>query len=137
MSTRQQLTIVIFISNLFTLNLVIADPTMSSLKSSVRAINNASKASIRASRRNTKDNLQLGYGATNYNTKRTPKNSYKTTSNLNMRSKANSSSSIIMVLNKNSHVVSTGDKQGNWWEVSQNKKTGWVHSKYLMQRDLY
>ena len=136
MGLIKQITIAIFVSNLFTLNLVIADPTSNSLKASIRAINNASKTSIRASRRNTEDKLDLGYGTTNVNAKESPKNSYKTTSKLNLRRKANSSASIIMVLNKNSYIVSTGDKQGDWWEVRKNEKTGWVHSKYLLQRGL-
>ena len=56
---------------------------------------------------------------------------YKTTGNLNMRSGANTTYSVVKVLAKNTSVVTTGKKSGSWLQVKAGSSTGWVSSSYL------
>lgn len=54
-----------------------------------------------------------------------------TTDQLNVRSKPNSSASIVQVINKND-IFEQLDQQGNWVEIRlSDKQTGWVNEKYI------
>lgn len=56
---------------------------------------------------------------------------YKTTSNLNMRSGASTSNSVVRVLTKGAEVSTTGKQAGSWLQVKSGSSTGWVSSSYL------
>ena len=55
---------------------------------------------------------------------------FKTSANLNMRSKASTSSSIRKKIPKNTVVTAT-EKSGSWYKVSYSGMTGWVSGTYL------
>jgi uncharacterized protein YgiM (DUF1202 family) len=54
----------------------------------------------------------------------------QTTTALNLRAKASTSSKIITTLKKGAKVTVTGSS-GAWRSVTAGTKKGWVHSKYL------
>ncbi len=60
----------------------------------------------------------------------TAKKTAKTTTALNLRAKASTSSKVITVLKKGTKVTITSSS-GAWRKVTVSGKTGWVHSKYL------
>ncbi|RWZ83757.1 SH3 domain-containing protein [Glutamicibacter sp. HZAU] len=55
----------------------------------------------------------------------------RTTANLNLRSKASTSSKSYGVMPKGTAVDPTGKKSGTWTQVVWKRKTGWASSKYL------
>lgn len=84
---------------------------------------------------------KTGYVSSKYVTKVTPSPSqtptatattvkYQTTGNLNMRTGASTSYSVVTVLAKGT-VVDYVSKSGTWFKVTANGKTGWVSSSYL------
>lgn len=59
------------------------------------------------------------------------KTTIRTTANLNLRSGAGVSHSVIKVLPKGTAVKKTGKTKGSWWQVTASGSTGWVASSYL------
>lgn len=59
---------------------------------------------------------------------------YKTTANLNMRSGAGTSNSVVRVLTQGTDVVTTGKKAGTWLQVKTNNVVGWVSDSYLVKQ---
>lgn len=57
--------------------------------------------------------------------------SYKTSSDLNMRSGAGTSFKVISVLKKDAIVKTTGKASGSWLQVKSGNATGWVSKSYL------
>ena len=57
---------------------------------------------------------------------------YRTTANVNMRSSASSSSSLLHSIPEGTMVQYKGAKSGNWIKVYYNGLTGWCHSDYLV-----
>lgn len=55
---------------------------------------------------------------------------YKVTANLNMRSKANLQSKVILILKKGKKVKYI-KKSGNWYQVKYGTKIGWVYKSYV------
>ena len=94
-------------------NTYAADPSRSAVRATTKAIGD----NIRAThRQDVRENIiKL----------------YKTTVNLNMRSKPGGQ--VITTLKKGAKVEPMKNKQGLWWEISYNGQQGWVHSKYLSQ----
>lgn len=58
---------------------------------------------------------------------------YRTTANVNMRSSASSSSSIIQTIPSGKRVKYASGYSGNWIRVSYSGKTGWVYGEYLVK----
>jgi len=56
---------------------------------------------------------------------------YRTVRGVNFRSGPSTSAPIITTLAKGTPVLPTGAKQGAWWEVEANGRTGWLHSNYI------
>lgn len=56
---------------------------------------------------------------------------YHTKSSVNFRTGASTKHKVIKKLAAKTNVAYTGKKSGNWWQVKQGGKTGWVDSKYL------
>lgn len=56
---------------------------------------------------------------------------YRTSSALNFRSGPSSDAPIITTLPAGAAVLPTGEKQGDWWQVEAEGKTGWIHSDYI------
>lgn len=56
---------------------------------------------------------------------------YEVVKGVNFRSAPTTKSVILMTLSKGTPVFPTGNKQGPWWEVEANGKTGWLHSNYI------
>jgi len=56
---------------------------------------------------------------------------YKTNANVNFRTGAGTNYSIIKYLQKGTTVTTTGKTSGNWWQIQQGGKTGWISSNYL------
>ncbi len=56
---------------------------------------------------------------------------YRTTSAINFRSGASTDAPILTTLPAGAAVLPTGEKQGAWWQVEAEGKTGWLHSDYL------
>ncbi|WP_139892159.1 SH3 domain-containing protein [Bacillus sp. D386] len=57
---------------------------------------------------------------------------FKTTANLNMRSKASTSGTRLLTIPKNKMITATA-KSGSWYMVSYSGKTGWVSSSYIKE----
>ncbi|MGN1402355.1 MAG: SH3 domain-containing protein [Bacillus sp. (in: firmicutes)] len=57
---------------------------------------------------------------------------FKTTSNLNLRSKAATNGSVLLTIPKGKVVTATA-KSGSWYKVSYGGKTGWVSDSYLSE----
>jgi len=102
--------------HLLLLNQSIASPMDGAVRATTRAINQQVKSSIRPDVK-----------------KESKKTHYKTTVNLNMRSKPSSSGSILQTLKKGTSATPTGKTKGVWWEIDSVSNVGWVHSKYLSQ----
>ncbi|OMH39050.1 SH3 domain-containing protein [Motiliproteus sp. MSK22-1] len=58
---------------------------------------------------------------------------YQATTTVNFRRGPSTSSVILGKLLAGATVHPTGTKEGDWWQVEANDKTGWVHSDYLTQ----
>lgn len=56
---------------------------------------------------------------------------YRTTANVNMRSSASGSSTILQTIPEGSRAMFAGIRNGNWIKLSYNGKTGWCHANYL------
>lgn len=56
---------------------------------------------------------------------------YHTKSSVNFRTGASTKHKVIKKFSAKTNVAFTGKKSGNWWQVKQGGKTGWVDSKYL------
>jgi len=56
---------------------------------------------------------------------------YRTSSAVNFRSGPSTDAPIITTLPAGAVVTPTGNKQGAWWEVEAEGKTGWLHSDYI------
>ena len=54
----------------------------------------------------------------------------KTTSNLNMRSGSSTASRVILTIPKNKTVAVKSQASNGWYQVTYNKKTGWISNKY-------
>lgn len=71
-------------------------------------------------------------GAAKGTVKSTPATTaYHTKSSVNFRTGASTKHSIIKKFPAKTNVAFTGKKSGNWWQVKQGGKTGWVDGKYL------
>lgn len=58
---------------------------------------------------------------------------YSTTDELNIRSGAGVSNGIVKVVPKGSHLITTGKRSGDWFQVKSGATTGWVNSYYLVK----
>lgn len=56
---------------------------------------------------------------------------YMTLSDVNMRSGPSTQSPVVMRVPKGTPVSPTGEKQGAWWAVEANGRSGWIHSDYI------
>lgn len=56
---------------------------------------------------------------------------YRTSSAVNFRSGASTDAPILTTLPAGAGVLPTGEKQGEWWQVEAEGKTGWLHSDYI------
>lgn len=56
---------------------------------------------------------------------------YMTSTAVNFRSGPNTSAPVISTLQKGATVMPTGEKQGSWWQVEAQGRTGWLHSDYI------
>jgi curli biogenesis system outer membrane secretion channel CsgG len=56
---------------------------------------------------------------------------YKVVRGVNFRTGPTTQAPIIQTLTVGTPVYPTGQKQGAWWEVEANGRTGWVHSNYV------
>ncbi|MDD3651084.1 SH3 domain-containing protein [Immundisolibacter sp.] len=56
---------------------------------------------------------------------------YVTLSDVNMRSGPSTQSPIVMLVPKGTPVAPNGEKQGAWWGVDVNGRSGWVHSDFI------
>lgn len=56
---------------------------------------------------------------------------YRTSSAVNFRSGANTDAPILTTLPAGAAVLPTGEKQGSWWQVEAEGRTGWLHSDYI------
>jgi curli biogenesis system outer membrane secretion channel CsgG len=56
---------------------------------------------------------------------------YMTLADVNMRSGPSTQSPVIMTVAKGTPVSPTGEKQGAWWAVDANGRSGWIHSDYI------
>ena len=54
----------------------------------------------------------------------------KTTSNLNMRSGSSTKHRVILTIPKNKTVTVKSQASNGWYQVTYNKKTGWISNKY-------
>ncbi|MHA7225653.1 SH3 domain-containing protein [Glutamicibacter soli] len=54
----------------------------------------------------------------------------KTTSNLNMRSGSSTASRVILTIPKNKTVAVKSQASNGWYQVTYDKKTGWISNKY-------
>ena len=61
---------------------------------------------------------------------------FKTTANLNMRSKASTSSTRLLTIPKDKIITATA-KSGSWYKVSYSGKAGWVSGSYLKEYNQY
>lgn len=59
---------------------------------------------------------------------------YRSTSNVNMRSSASSSSSILQTIPEGSTLKYMNGHSGNWYRVSYAGITGWVYGDYIVKR---
>ena len=55
----------------------------------------------------------------------------KTTSNLNMRSGSSTASRVILTIPKNKTVAVKSQASNGWYQVTYDKKTGWISNKYV------
>ena len=53
-------------------------------------------------------------------------------SGLNLRSKPNTNSSVITVYPRGTELTVIGTDGGEWWEVYDGTRQGWVHSRYMV-----
>ena len=60
------------------------------------------------------------------------KTKFKTTANVNLRSKASTSGSVLTTIPKGKIVTATA-KSGSWYKVTYGSKTGWVKSTYVKE----
>ncbi len=56
---------------------------------------------------------------------------YMTLSDVNMRSGPSTQSPVVTLVPKGTPVTPTGEKQGAWWAVEANGRTGWIHGDYI------
>lgn len=56
---------------------------------------------------------------------------YMTLSDVNMRSGPSTQSPVVTLVPKGTPVTPTGEKQGAWWAVEANGRTGWIHGDYV------
>lgn len=56
---------------------------------------------------------------------------YKTLSDVNMRSGPSTQSPVVMLVPKGTPLTPTGEKQGAWWGVEANGRSGWIHSDFI------
>ena len=56
---------------------------------------------------------------------------YMTLSDVNMRSGPSTQSPVVTLVPKGTAVTPTGEKQGAWWAVEANGRTGWIHGDYI------
>lgn len=56
---------------------------------------------------------------------------YMTSGAVNFRSGPTTKAPIIKTLKKGTPVRPTGEKQGNWWAVEAEGRSGWLHSNYI------
>lgn len=56
---------------------------------------------------------------------------YRTSSAVNFRSGADTDAPILTTLPEGAAVLPTGEKQGDWWQVEAEGRTGWLHSDYI------
>ena len=56
---------------------------------------------------------------------------YMTLSDVNMRSGPSTQSPVVQLVTKGTPVTPTGEKQGAWWAVEANGRTGWIHGDYI------
>lgn len=56
---------------------------------------------------------------------------YMTLSDVNMRSGPSTQSPVVSLVSKGTPVTPTGEKQGAWWAVEANGRSGWIHGDYI------
>lgn len=56
---------------------------------------------------------------------------YMTLQDVNMRSGPSTQSPVVMLVPKGTPVSPNGEKQGAWWGVEANGRSGWIHSDYI------
>lgn len=56
---------------------------------------------------------------------------YMTLSDVNMRSGPSTQSPVVMLVPKGTPVAPNGEKQGAWWGVDVNGRSGWIHGDYI------
>ena len=56
---------------------------------------------------------------------------YMTLSDVNMRSGPSTQSPVVQLVSKGTPVTPTGEKQGAWWAVEANGRSGWIHGDYI------
>ena len=56
---------------------------------------------------------------------------YMTLSDVNMRSGPSTQSPVVMLVPKGTPLSPNGEKQGAWWGVEANGRSGWIHSDYI------
>lgn len=56
---------------------------------------------------------------------------YRTTSAVNFRSGPSTDAPILTTLPAGASVLPTGEKQGSWWQIEAEGKTGWLHADYI------
>ena len=54
-----------------------------------------------------------------------------TLSDVNMRSGPSTQSPVVMLVPKGTPVAPNGEKQGAWWGVDANGRSGWIHSDFI------
>lgn len=59
---------------------------------------------------------------------------YRSTDNVNMRSSASSSSSILQTVPEGATLKYLGSRSGNWYKVSYGGISGWVYGDYIVKR---
>lgn len=70
-------------------------------------------------------------GATTPATETMDGGGYMTAAGVNFRSGPSTQAPILMSLPKETPLMPTGQKEGNWWEVEANGRTGWIHSNFI------
>lgn len=56
---------------------------------------------------------------------------YMTLSDVNMRSGPSTQSPVVTLVPKGTPVTPTGEKQGAWWAVEANGRSGWIHGDFI------